>query len=311
MVRIEDRTTTLAEAVAAIPDGTAVGLGGFLHHRHPMAAVRELARQRRRNLRLVAPIGGIDADMLIAAGAVDHITFGFVSLEAVGLAPAFMEASQAGRLGIGEHGDVTLVRSLQAKYMRVPWIPVRAWLGSDMEEHHPGWPQKLGEDGEEFWTATPVDLEVGLLHAPYATAEGDFLIWGEGFDRLIANAADQLLVTAEQIVSLPELREIADRVGNGCQVGGAATSWVVETPMGAHPGSCYPLYNGDLLHELEYFERVKNGDWDRYASDWLEEDEEGYVRRLGPAKLDDLANRMQLAIRLGRRTVEAGPEALC
>lgn len=301
MVMIKSRATPLVEAVAAIPDGAAVALGGFLHHRHPMAVVRELIRQRRRGLRVVAPIGGIDVDMLIAAGAVDHVTFGFISLEAVGMAPAFMAATQAGRLGISEHGDLTLVRALQAKHMRVPWVPVRTWIGSDMEEHHAGWRVRMDDTQQEYWATPPVEVEFGIIHAPYATAEGDFLIWGEGFDGLIAKAADRVLVTAEQLVSFAELRSLADRIGNACTIGNYSTEWVVQSRFGAHPSSCYPLYNGDLQHEIEYYERVSAGAWDRYARQWIAADEDEYVSRIGEPTIDGLVRRMQLAIDLGRR----------
>ena len=41
---------SLADLARRVPDGCALGLGGVFLHRGPFALVRELARQRRRNL---------------------------------------------------------------------------------------------------------------------------------------------------------------------------------------------------------------------------------------------------------------------
>ena len=49
----------LAQAMQTIPDGALLGLGGNTLNRAPMAAVFELARQKKRGLRLVKTAGGM------------------------------------------------------------------------------------------------------------------------------------------------------------------------------------------------------------------------------------------------------------
>src|SRR2546430_15013152 len=62
------KLTSLADACRLIPDGASVTFGGVLLNRAPAAFVRELARQRRRGLRLVKPSPADDLDLLSAAG---------------------------------------------------------------------------------------------------------------------------------------------------------------------------------------------------------------------------------------------------
>lgn len=94
---------TLAAAVAAIPDGACVALGGNTFHRAPLAAVHELIRQGRRRLTLVKTAGAYDVDVLVGAGAVDRLWTAYVGFETLGMAPQFRRALEAGRVKLWEH----------------------------------------------------------------------------------------------------------------------------------------------------------------------------------------------------------------
>ena len=60
-----------SEAVARfVTDGSQIAIGGFTINRNPMAAVREIIRQGRRNLHLVAHSNGQGLDELVGAGCV-------------------------------------------------------------------------------------------------------------------------------------------------------------------------------------------------------------------------------------------------
>jgi hypothetical protein len=77
-----DKLRTLQQAVAEfVPDGAHLALGGFTMQRHPMAFVRELIRQGRRDLVVYGHSPGIDLDMLIGAGAVKRIEIAYVGDE--------------------------------------------------------------------------------------------------------------------------------------------------------------------------------------------------------------------------------------
>lgn len=97
------RITTLEEAVAAIPSGSQVVIGGAMVM-SPMAAVRELIRQGKKDLDLVcSPIGGINVDMLAGAGCIRSVEFPQVSMGEFGMAPNFRRAVESGRIKTREH----------------------------------------------------------------------------------------------------------------------------------------------------------------------------------------------------------------
>ncbi len=94
---------TLAEAVVDVPSGSKVAIGGAMVM-SPMAFVREMVRQEKRDLDLVVvPIGGINADMLIGAGCVRSVEFPQISLGEYGMAPNFRRAVEAGKILTHEH----------------------------------------------------------------------------------------------------------------------------------------------------------------------------------------------------------------
>lgn len=99
-----DKRCTLTEAAGLVWDGASIVLGGSLLQRAPAAIVRELARQRRRDLELIKPSPGYDADLLAAAGCLSRIQSGIVTFEQpFGMAPNFRRAVEEGRVRVKEH----------------------------------------------------------------------------------------------------------------------------------------------------------------------------------------------------------------
>jgi len=95
--------TSLTAAAALVKDGDLLALGGHTRHA-PMALIRELARQGRRDLGLVTvPTGGLNVDLAIGARMVSRLHFAQVALEEFGLAPNFRRAVQEGRLTCFEY----------------------------------------------------------------------------------------------------------------------------------------------------------------------------------------------------------------
>jgi glutaconate CoA-transferase, subunit A len=95
--------TDLPQAARLVRDGDLVALGGHTRQA-PMALIRELIRQGRRHLGLVTvPTGGLNVDLAVGAGMVDHLHFAQVGLEEYGLAPHFRAALETGRLKVWEY----------------------------------------------------------------------------------------------------------------------------------------------------------------------------------------------------------------
>ncbi len=97
------RFVPLADAAAAIPSGSRVAIGGAMVM-PPMALVRELVRQGKKELDLVcSPIGGINVDMLAGAGCARSVEFPQVAMGEFGMAPNFRRAVETGSLKAREH----------------------------------------------------------------------------------------------------------------------------------------------------------------------------------------------------------------
>jgi len=95
--------TSLKEAAALVKDGDLVALGGHTRQA-PMALIRELIRQGRRDLGLITvPTGGFNVELAVGAGAASRLHFAQVVLEEWGMAPRFRRAVEEGRLKLWEY----------------------------------------------------------------------------------------------------------------------------------------------------------------------------------------------------------------
>src|SRR2546429_6636015 len=132
-----DKRTTEDDAVAELRDGMTIGIGGWGSRRKPMSLVRAVLRSSVRDLTIVS-FGGPDVGLLCAAGKVRKVVFGFVSLDSIPLEPHFRAARQAGALEAMELDEGMLQWGLYAAACRLPFLPTRAGLGSDVMKLNPG-----------------------------------------------------------------------------------------------------------------------------------------------------------------------------
>lgn len=241
----ESKLRTLEEAAELIPDGATIGIGGLSMNAAPMAFIRTLARRRVKDLTVVAVVAGMPIEWLVAAGCVRRVVSGLVSLEGFGLAPRFRAAVQAGQVEIEEYSEHTLICRLQAAAHRLPFVPTKAGLGTDMIGLHPE-TTRLEHDpatGEAYVACTPLPLDIAVVHATAADRRGNVrvdpkLVW---MDAEVTRAAATTIVTVERIV--PETTFVAEP---------ARTTYprfmvdvVAEAPWGAYPTSCFPSYGYD------------------------------------------------------------------
>jgi glutaconate CoA-transferase subunit A len=244
-----DKLVPLEEAIATVRDGHTVALGGGLSARLPMAAVRELIRQGRRDLHLVGSAHGIDVDLLVAAGAVGVCEESYVGFEQdVGLAPAYRRAAETGSLDIRESCCVTMLTQLRAAEAGVPFLPVRGVKGSDIRRLHPEYAEVTCPfTGEVLVVVPAIRPDVALIHAELADRRGNLHFdMPYVLDERFASASKAVVATVERVVSTEEV------MGAGITIPAHLVSALAEVPYGAHPSSCYPAYAYDRDHLREY-----------------------------------------------------------
>lgn len=277
-----NKLMTAKDVVASIQDGMTVGIGGWGPRRKPMALVRELLRSPVKDLTIVA-YGGADVGMLCAAGKVKKLVFAFVSLDFIPLEPYFRRARQSGAIEVMEIDEGHMVLGLKAAGMRIPYIPTRIGLGTDVLKHNPE--IQLVEspyDGKEWLAMPALPLDVALLHVDRADARGVCQVSGPDvyMDDLFARASQSTYVSCDELVETSSFAsaEAARQVFWER----SETTGVVHLPGGAHPTSCAPLYGFDVKHFKEYTASAKeDAGWDAYVQKYVQCSEQEYQDKVG------------------------------
>jgi glutaconate CoA-transferase subunit A len=281
-----DRVLSIGDVVGQLRPGMTIGIGGWGSRRKPMALVRAMAAAGLTDLTIVS-YGGPDVGLLVAAGAVRRVVCGFVSLDSIPLEPHFRHARQAGTIELTELDEGMLHFGLLAAAHRLPFLPIRAGLGSDIMTVNPQLRtiRSPYDDGQELVAMPALRLDVALIHLNRADAGGNGQYLGPDpyFDDLYCLAAERAFVSCEAIVPTASLAESGPP--QSLLVNRAMVHGVVETPGGAHFTSCVPDYGRDEAFQSLYATAaVDPAAWQRFQAEYLSGDESSYqesVRRFG------------------------------
>jgi glutaconate CoA-transferase subunit A len=282
---MSDKRRTMREAVAEhVRDGMSVALEGFTAG-ICFAAGHEILRQGRCDLTLVRMTPDLVYDQMVAAGVASKMVFSYLGNPGVGSLHCIRRAVEQGvpaTLELEEYSHYGMVGRYIAGATRLPFFPLRSYLGSDM----PGVNERIKTVESPYGdgpvaVVPPINPDVAILHAQRADAEGNTQMWGLlGVQKEAAFAARSVIVVVEEI--MPEAVIRADP--NRTIIPGLIVSAVVHEPYGAHPSYTQGYYDRDNEFYLE---------WDRISRDrasteaWLAEwvygveDRAAYVRKLG------------------------------
>jgi glutaconate CoA-transferase subunit A len=171
-----------------------------------------------------------------------------------------------------------LLLGLQAAAWRVPFLPTRVGLGSDLTVVNPDlktvqspYPGPDGGEGEELIAQPAIHLDAALVHLNVADDRGNAAFTGPDlyFDDLLLEAAAQRFVSAERLVPSGELVAAAGDVTR-LRVSRLFVDGLVEAPNGAHPTSCDPDYGRDEPFQKTYLGTAKDPElWEAFRAEWL------------------------------------------
>lgn len=281
-----DKRMTVTEVVARLQDGMTIGFGGWGPRRKPMAIVREILRSPIRDLTVVA-YGGPEVGMLCAAGKVKKLIFGFATLDAIPIEPYYRKVREAGELtDLMEIDEGMLEWGLRAAGMRLPFLPTRCGLATDVVKHYPELRTVRSPyaDGEVMLAMPALKLDVALLHVNVADRLGNTLVTGPDpyFDHLFARAADQCYVSAERVEEKLALDAASARFNTFERY---LVTGVVHAPYGAHPTSCPSDYGFDMSHFKRYVASAAEPDgWQAYVEEFVVAGEAVYQEKNGGAE---------------------------
>jgi glutaconate CoA-transferase subunit A len=278
-----DKRMSEQEAVGELRSGMTIGIGGWGSRRKPMSVVREILRSDLDELTVVA-YGGPDVGLLCRAGKVRKVISGFVSLDSIPLEPNYRAARQAGTIEAEEWDEGMLLLGLQAAAWRLPFLPTRAGMGSDvprvMERFRTvasPYPEPASGEHEELLAVPALDLDVAFVHQHRADASGSSVWLGEDplMDDLFVRAARQAFVSCERVVATEELSSLADVTHLG--ISRLDVAGVIESPGGAHFTECPPDYGRDEAFQRRYVAASADDEaWEGFRREFLELDEAGY-----------------------------------
>src|SRR6266487_2602615 len=180
---MSDKRVTEDDVVAELRDGMTIGIGGWGSRRKPMSLVRAILRSPLKDLTVVS-YAGPDVGLLVASGQARRVVTGFASLDSIPLEPNFRRARQDGTIELTELDEGMLHWGLLAAAHRLPFLPIRAGLGSGVLEVNPelrtvrspyGGEGEEGEasDGEELVAMPALRLDAALVHMNRADAAGN------------------------------------------------------------------------------------------------------------------------------------------
>jgi len=278
------KITTMHKAVTRfVHDGDTIAIEGFTAF-IGFAAAHEIIRQKRQNLTLCRMTPDLVYDQMVAAGCARKLVFSYLGNPGVGSLHAIRRAVEKGiprPLELEEYSHFGMVGRYTAGAAKLPFFPVKTYLGADIARVNPNirfvtspW------SDEQIAVVPPLNPDVAFIHAQRADENGNTQLWGLlGVQKEAAFAAKHVVVVVEEIVDGAVIRSDPNRT----VIPHVVVDAVVHQPRGAHPSYVQGYYDRDNSFYRE---------WDKISRDaaqteaWLDEwvfgveDWDGYLRKL-------------------------------
>jgi acetate CoA/acetoacetate CoA-transferase alpha subunit len=190
------KAISVADAVAMIPDGSRVMIGGFMGVGTPERLLDEIVRQRKSGLKVIANdacVPGKGIGKLVDAELISSLTASHI-----GLNPKAQQQMMANRLAVELVPQGTLVERIRAGGSGLGGVLTPTGVGTVVEEGK----AQLEVDGKKYLVETALHADFALIHAFLADYLGNlsYALTARNFNPVMAMAADTVMVTAENIV---------------------------------------------------------------------------------------------------------------
>jgi len=190
------RTITLEDAVARIPDGASLMVGGFMGVGTPECIVDELVRQGKRELTVIGndtALPGVGIGKLVSANLVRKAIASHI-----GLNPETQKKMLAGQMEVELVPQGTLIERIRAAGYGLGGFLTSTGVGTVVEEGK----RKVEVEGREYLLEVPLRADFALVQAFLADYLGNvtYALTARNFNPVIAMAAATVIVDAEHIV---------------------------------------------------------------------------------------------------------------
>ena len=279
-----DKVISCREAIDRfVHDGDYLSYDTNVMVRGPSALMREIIRQKKRDLWVAAKFTAQDVTLLVAGGCVSRVDVGWLEV-----GPVIQEALNEGRVKFIEWSNGALAYRHLAGAMGVPFLPMRYLGGTDSFLSSGA---KLAQDpftGENVVLVPAINPDVALIHVHQADRFGNSRIFGPGIAPVeTAAAAKRVIISTEELVEPQEIR----RAPGLTSIPYYMVDAVVDAPFAAYPGAMPGVYRADLPHFMEFGAAQTSGRMSDYLQKWVygvSSHEEMLEKLVGQPKLDQL-----------------------
>ena len=190
------QTISLEKAVAMIPDGASIMVGGFMGVGTPHRLMDELVRQRKRDLTIIAndnAVPGNGVGKLISAGLVRKTIASHI-----GLNPETQQQMLAGKLEVDLVPQGTLIERIRAGGHGLGGVLTPTGVGTVVEEGK----RRIEVDGKPYLLETALHADFALVQAFMADYLGNlvYALTARNFNPIIAMAGATVIAEVEHIV---------------------------------------------------------------------------------------------------------------
>lgn len=244
-----------------VADGSSLVCSFSSFTRGPSSLLREVIRQRRKNLRLITIFTLLDSVMLYAGGCLksaqgEHYPFGVrddigVEVGFLGLGKTISKAVASGKLALEEWTNGTLAWRLRAGAMNISSIQTKSLLVTDTIYYSGAKEASCPITGEKYAMLPALHPDVAIIHAHQADELGNARIFGpDPISKNAAMASLYTVISAEEIISTDDIRSNPGLA----TIWGATVDAVVHAPFGAYPGGVQGMYELDNEHVAEFMQ---------------------------------------------------------
>ncbi len=187
---------SVEKAVAQIPDGASVMIGGFMGVGTPERLVDEMVKQGKRGLTIIAndsALPGKGIGKLVSAGALARLVASHI-----GLNPETQKKMIEKDIIVELVPQGTLIEQIRAGGFGLGGVLTPTGVGTVVEEGK----RKIELKGKEYLLEEAIRADVALVQAFLADYSGNltYALTARNFNPVIAMAADMVIACAEHIV---------------------------------------------------------------------------------------------------------------
>lgn len=300
----QSKVMTSEQAISKfLKDGDCLALGGFSTNRRAYGLVREIIRQRKKNLYLEGGPSGGDVDMLIGAKCVNTMIIGYIANAGYTMVcRRFRAAVENNEILFDDYSLDVLTIAYHGAALGLSYVPVKNMLGSDLvnkwgiseeeRKKNPKLPPKkfvIQEDpfhpGSKLCLVPTPKIDVACIHVQKASPDGTCRLEGAQFQDIdIAIAANHTIISCEELISNEEIRRHPEKNS----IPGLCVDAVVPIRYGAHPSQCYGYYDYDSMKLWDYDKISRSqDDFDQFIDEYVYQcpTQEEYLNKIGASHL--------------------------